>query len=754
MRVKKVCCKKIKYRIKYSDTLEDELINILEWRIKKMNKKKIKLFFIVAAVLTSLFIMGISRKSFLNYEKNIIMEQQEQLLTISRLVARGLLDFTEEQINKVNYLGENIREDIKNGTENQDKILEVFSRVNKDQILKVEYVDFKNQISYTYPEAAKESSELKGREEFEEKMKSYRRVEGSFVGGAYEISKNSYAFDILTPIYIKGSLIGVITTRLGINKMYDLIAKPIKVGKYGYVMVKNSEGIIIMHPLREQVGYDILVDRKKKYPDLDYSELEELVKKQLSGVEGSYIYHSYWWPQEKLEKVKKFQSFTSVNMTEKFWIVAVTTSYEEVAVAIRKYLQDITIVALTLISIITTAFFIILRMISTEEAHRVEVNYLKDINESSESLRRKEVELHKKKKLESIGTLTGGIAHEFNNILTPIMGYSEMILMDLKIGDENYDEVKEINNLSKRARDIIGEILKFSGNKNTKTKYEFLEVEKVVERSLRLFETLMPLNIRIKKNISPDLGSVYANESQLYQVILDLCISTYRSMEEDDRELEVNLTDVNIRNDNKIKDAGMDDKNYIKLTIKDRKSISLDDEEEKILKRELSSVMEIVSKHGGRFFIEKGLGRAFEVYLPKVEKKNEEIDSTGSSRGTERVLIIDDEELIVEMLQKKLGELGYRVTAYTNSESVLKDFNILKDKIDVVISDVRMPEVSGVQIAKKFRRNKPEVKIILITGNTEEPLEEHIQSHTIDDYILKPISVKQVNERIRKVLEG
>ena len=719
-----------------------------------MNKKKIKQLFIVVAILTSLFIVGISRKSFLNYEKNIIKEQQEQLLTISKLVARGLLDFTEEQINKVNYLGENIKADIKNGAKNQNKILEVFSSVNKDQILKVEYMDFEKHTNNIYPKTTSDSLVLKNKEEFQEKMKNYRVVDSSYIGGVYEVSKNSYAFDILKPIYIKGDLIGVITTRLGINKMYDLIAKPIKVGKYGYVMVKNSEGIIIMHPLKEQIGYNVLVDRKKKYPALDYRDLEELVEKQLSGMEGSYIYHSYWWPQEKLEKVKKFQSFTSINMTEKIWIVAVTTSYDEVAAVIRKYLQDITIAALTLISTITIAIFIILRMISTEEAHKVEVNYLKDINESSESLRRKEVELHKKKKLETIGTLTGGIAHEFNNILTPIMGYSEMILMDLKLGDENYAEVKEINNLSKKARDIIGEILKFSGNKNTKTKYEFLEIEKVVEGSLKLFETLMPLNIRIKKNISPNLGSVYANESQLYQVMLDLCISTYRSMKKGDRELEVDLIDVNINNDKKVKDTGMDDKTYIKLTIKDRKSIVLDDEEEKNLKGELSSVMEIVSKHGGRFFIEKDLDRTFEVYLPKVEKKSEEIDLIGSLGGRERILIIDDEELIVEMLQKKLGELGYKITAYTNSESVLKDFNILKDKIDVVISDVRMPEVSGVQIAKKFRRNKPKVKIILITGNTEEPLEEHIQSHIIDDYILKPISVKQINERIRRVLES
>lgn len=719
-----------------------------------MDKKKIKQLFIVIAILSSLFIVGISRKSFLNYEENIIKEQQEQLLTISKLVARGLLDFTEEQINKVNYLGENIKSDIKSGSKNQAKILEVFSEVNKDKILKVEYMDFEKYKNNLYSKTRNEPSLLKSKDEFEEKIKSYRLVDGSYIGETYEVSKNSYAFDILKPIYIKENLIGVITTRLGINKMYDLIVKPIKVGKYGYVMVKNNEGIIIMHPLKEQRGYNVLVDRKKKYPDLDYSELEELVEKQLSGVEGSYIYHSYWWPQEKLVKVKKFQSFTSVDMTEKIWIVAVTTSYDEVAVAIRKYLQDITIAAMTLISTITIAIFIILRMISTEEAHKVEINYLKDINESSESLRRKEVELHKKKKLETIGTLTGGIAHEFNNILTPIMGYSEMILMDLKFGEKNYDEVKEINNLSKKARDIIGEILKFSGNKNAKTKYEFLEVEKIVERSLELFETLMPLNIRIKKKIFSNLGTIYANESQLYQVILDLCISTYRSLENGNRELEVTLTDVNINNDSKMKDRKLENKNYIKLTIKDRNSISLDDEEEMILKEELSSVMEIVSKHGGRFFIERDLDRTFEVYLPKVEKKMEEKDLVGALGGRERVLIIDDEELIVEMLQKKLGELGYKITSYTNSESVLKDFNILKDKIDVVISDVRMPEVSGVQIAKKFRRNKPKVKIILITGNTEEPLEEHIQSHIIDDYILKPISVKEVNERIRKVLEG
>jgi two-component system cell cycle sensor histidine kinase/response regulator CckA len=737
-----------------------------------MNKKRLKQFFIILVGIISLLIIQISRKSFLNYEKIIVSQQQEQLLTISRLVGRSILNFVEDKVKMVDYLAENIKPDLLKEDRNDLllKKLKAFSQSNGEQISSLHYLDFINNSNLTYPDNIVNDISFKNKYEFIEIMKTHKIMKGVYIGEVYKIAKKAYAFNIFKPIYRNKVLIGVIVVKIDVNDMYNLIVKPVRAGKFGYAMVKNSDGIIIMHPVKEQIGYDILVDRRKKYPDLDYSELEKLVKRQLSGTEGTYIYHSYWWPQEKLVKVKKFQAFTPIDITRKFWVVAVTMSYDEIHGAIKKYSYNITSIALTLISVISLALFIFMRMISNKEAHIIEMNYLKQINESSEGLRQKDTELHQRKRLETVGTLTGGIAHEFNNILTPIMGYSEMILMGLKPGDGIYDDMMVINDSSKKARDVIDQILLFSGDKNIAIQYKVLEINKVVKEALNFFESASHSNIKMNKKISENSGNVFANETQIHQVLLNLCINAYNSMKEREGELEVDLSVIKYNEDKTLRESGLDNKKYIKLSVKDNgcgmneeilKQISdpffYESQYENNTGFGLAVVMGIITKHGGKVFIESkvGEGTRVDVYLPqsdrkiKIDKLNVEV----FQHGNERILIIDKQENIIEPLKKQLEELGYKVTTYTDTSEVIRDFNVLKDKLDIVISEIRMPEISGIQLAKKFKRNNIEIKILLMTGNTEEPLEEYIQNKIIDDYILKPVSAEKINKRIRKIMD-
>lgn len=708
-------------------------------------KEKLKYLLIVLILIISAMIINISRKSYLNYEKNIVSEQQEQLLAISKLAGKSILDYVEEQSRKVAYLGENLEDDIINGKEQiYLKRIKNFEDYHRGQISSLHYINFSEGIDYIYPEGWKKANTFLNSGELFTRVRNYKTMNGTYMGEAYKISENAYVFDILKPIYIEGHLAGVIIAQINVNNMYDLIVKPIKAGKYGYAMVKNNDGIIIMHPVREQIGYDVLLDRKKKYPDLDYKELEELVARQLRGDDGTYTYHSYWWTQKELHKIKKFQAFTSIDLGEDFWVVAVTMAYDEIGGAIKKYLDTVAMTALTLILVIALSIYIIMRMISSKEAHRIETNYLRELNESIENLRRKEIELLEKRKAETIGTLTGGIAHEFNNILTPIMGYSEMILRDIAPGDDHYDEIRTINDSSKKAREVISQVLKFS-NKNMKTRYEVLEISEVVEKALKFFEVVTPSNIEIIKNIHGRRGSILANEAQIYQMLLDLCITSYTSMKDTGGRLEVELSTADFLEGS--------EKRYFKLSMRDKGS---ELNTSKSIATHLSGVLETISKHGGRLEVEKEPegGRRINIYLPKVETDIVESSEEVVLKGKERILIVDDEEIIVQMLKKNLEGLGYKVVAYTDPQDVIRGFNNLKGRIDLLITDLNMPEVSGIQLAKKFRRNKPEIGILLATGNVEEPLEEYIKSGLIDGYILKPVSLKILSETIRRVLEG
>lgn len=746
-----------------------------------MKKIKFKVFPALLLIFIALIVGRISHRSFLNYQSTIVDQQMKHLSTISKSISRSLELYVDERIkglvslsnNLENHIEERGREDIE--VEIFKKFKAMHDSQNKE-ISNLIYIDMDEELLLSYPSNKKEEEFIVSREEFSRDIALVRNNKSSYVGAPYTDLEGGFSFNIFEPVLDKEKIIGIVLERIKILNMYELLVKPIKAGEHGYAMVKDHTGTILMHPVKKQIGYDVIASRKERYPDLDYEDLGKLLEKQKTGKAGSHIYYSYWWPQDKLEKVKKLNAFSPAHISKEFWIVSVVMSYDEISEPIKNYLYSNIFIAAIIIIVSSGVIFLTVRMIKNKEAYEMETRYLKELNKSTESLRRKDAELHHKRKLETIGTLTRGIAHEFNNILTPIMGYSEMLLRTMDPDLDTYDYASSIYNSSKRAQEIIDQIRVFSGDKNLGIKYEILSINKVIDEALKFSQATLPSNIKIVKDvkdIEEDCGRVYANETQLHQVILNLCTNAYNAMKEKKSGiLKISIKNTVVEDEESIKDNSVEDREYIKISFEDNgcgmSAETMDKIFDPFFTQKLSEkssglglaiVQGIVAKHGGtiKIWSEEKVGSRFDVYLPKARKKtadNENFLGNEAIEGRESVLIVDDDTEIAEMLEKELNKLGYKTSKITDSADVLKRFGYIKNHFQIVVTDLSMPKVNGIQIAKKIKRNQPDIKVILMTAQSEEPLEEYIQLKVIDDYIIKPVSISNVSKRIRRLMDN
>ncbi|MBF0118679.1 MAG: response regulator [Desulfobacterales bacterium] len=362
-------------------------------------------------------------------------------------------------------------------------------------------------------------------------------------------------------------------------------------------------------------------------------------------------------------------------------------------------------------------------------------------------------------RIEAIGTLAGGIAHDFNNILSPIMGYTEVMIRKLPKESEHQEYLRAILQSTKRARDLIKQILTFSRD-NKQELLMPLSIAPIISEIIKLSRSTIPTTIQIKHRIDSKCGFVLANPTQIHQIALNLITNAFHAMEEKGGVLEVKLENINLNN-----------ANYICLTVSDtgvgiEKSIIdkifdpyfTTKEKGKGTGLGLSIVYGIVKKYGGDITVvsETNKGSIFKVYLPVIQNKGERIEIKEHlvlSEGKESIIIIDDEAYILKTIKLILESLGYRIDSYNSSEDALKAFKESPDKYDLVISDMTMPGYTGIELSKKIKEIRSDIKIIICTGFNEKIDEEKIKLFNIDGYIIKPFSTKELTDIVRKVLD-
>ncbi len=376
-----------------------------------------------------------------------------------------------------------------------------------------------------------------------------------------------------------------------------------------------------------------------------------------------------------------------------------------------------------------------------------------------------EARLRQAQKMEAIGTLAGGIAHDFNNILFPILGYSEMLMNDAPDNSDLKRDLSMIFNGTKRARDLVKQILAFSRQREYDLKP--IKVHLVVKETLKLIRSSIPATIDIMQNII-DCELVMADYTQIHQVAMNLLTNAYHAMEKKGGKLKVTLKEVDLRADDL---KGMPPGTYVRLTISDT-GIGMDQstidrifdpyfttkKEGKGTGLGLAVVHGIIKSHGGHISVysELGKGSEFHVYLPviKAQQETKQIEIQPIKKSNERILVVDDEKMVVEIQQKMLKRLGYDVTSCTSSVEALKAFQANPDNFDLIITDMTMPNMTGDQLAQKIMEIRTDIPIILCSGFSEKMSNEKAKSLGIKKFLMKPVLIKDLSITIRRALDS
>ncbi len=396
-------------------------------------------------------------------------------------------------------------------------------------------------------------------------------------------------------------------------------------------------------------------------------------------------------------------------------------------------------------------------------------NLEKMVEERTQKLAKYERQLQQVLKIQAIGTLAGGIAHDFNNILFPIVGYTELTMDEVPDDSVAHNNLEEVLKAAHRAKDLVQQILTFSRQSGQERKP--VEVHLIIKEALKLLRASIPASIEIINNIDDDCHPVMGDATQIHQVIMNLCTNAYQAMQDKGGTLEVNLSEVNVGYEETVKKIGMQPGKHLQLLVRDEgcgmDAVVLNrifepyyttKEQGKGTGLGLSVIHGIVKNHRGDISVTSspGKGTTFKVYLPITEDAdiaNELAPSNGAAKGNERILLIDDEEQIVSMEQQMLENLGYEVTARTDSTKALEEFSEQPHNFDLVITDMTMPQMTGDELAQKLLDIKPDIPVILCTGFNEDITEEKALAMGIQKFVMKPVIKNDLATTIRTVLD-
>nr|WP_321395987.1 cache domain-containing protein [uncultured Desulfobacter sp.] len=382
-----------------------------------------------------------------------------------------------------------------------------------------------------------------------------------------------------------------------------------------------------------------------------------------------------------------------------------------------------------------------------------------------------EAMLHQSQKMEAIGTLAGGIAHDFNNILGAILGYAELVKTKLSPDHPARGMQNQIINASIRAKDLVQQILLFS--RQSKQEMRPLQPDVVIKEAIDLLRSTIPATIEIKQEIPQGLGAILADSTQIHQIIMNLCTNAYHAMREKGGVIGICLSEKTILNDDYLfSELTLTPGNYLFLEISDTGHGMDKATLEKVFdpyfttKKTgegtglgLSVVHGIVKNCGGelKIYSEPGRGTTVHIYFPKLKTEDHNPADLGETKlqtGTERLLLVDDDPAILDMLKQSIETLGYQVIAFQSSRKALDEFRNAQTNYDMVITDMTMPEMTGFELSKQILKQDPGMPIVLCTGYSELITKEKAEAIGIKGFIMKPVPLGVLAGTIREVLDS
>ena len=549
---------------------------------------------------------------------------------------------------------------------------------------------------------------------------------------------------------------------------YDRTMRPLNVGTNGYFVLKDRNGIVLMHPQAKQWGIDVIHGREKMFPGKNLTSLNAMIERQKQGLTAVDEYYSYWWTKPGAPGVEKVSAYTPAYIGDDFIIVSAVMDYSDMYVPLEKGAFKLLLVFTgVLFTILAASSYIFHLMLKSRKDHQ-QITYLTELNGILEQMHQSEETIAHQQRLQIMGTMTGGIAHEFNNLLTPIMGYAEFLIMDLPEDSDNYDSAKEIYDASVKAKEIIQQISSLS-RKNMETAFKTLDVDRMIKRALKMVRSVCPDNIELKENISLPGVTIVGNETQLNQVILNIGVNAIHAIGHEKGEISFSaklLSKAELDPELPIGKEGTWDQ-FIRIDIKDNGCGMSPDVLKQIFDPffttkkggkgtglGLALTEQIVTSHRGIVNAEStpGMGSVFHLYFPAsvpdkkshfepaVQDALDIVRKNLSDQLGEKIslLIVDDNPKVLRLLERNFSKRDIQVTCAMNFKEA--DQKLKNNHFDALAIEQFIEGNSAVDFCMSVKNRYSGMLRLIMADQVDRELAEAKEKNIIDNYMIKPVS--------------
>lgn len=739
--------------------------------MKETPRKRLRfLLGLVLAVILTMLAYAIYN-TYTAYTQMIVEQQQEHLLITSRAVSQNLALYISEQLRDVDILTrtpgfQSAFRDYYDGGGSQSLKEHILSYLLSQQqgVSRVYLLDRDGNIVCRY-------NQYPFLEEFPESLLHLQELSGrrqSGIGGVFRISRQHYGFTLVNGIMSGNDYAGTVVSVMDMETLYRQFIMPLDIHGSGNIIVKNDKGTIIMHPEPRMLTFNYFREIEELDTLPQYESLRQMLKIQYSREEGTAIYKSF--SNGILPPEEEIAAFSRMNAGGTAWYVSAVLPYSTVTNLVDSNMGRFALLIAAVLAVVAAGVLSIYALWRERQRLTLEASYLKDMNRTLEELHKSREEINHYQKLQTIGALAGGIVHEFNNLLTPIMGYSEFLMERMGPGSEYYEDMEEIYKAGSRAKEIVEQILPFSRKETDSSTYGPVSLEAVLRDSIKMVQLILPSNIRLETDFQGLRANVFGSATQLHQVLLNLYSNAVQAMADQGGTLTVRTWQISSAELPETFLASSEG-TYLLIQISDTglgiASENLDHIFDPFFTTKesgegtglgLSVVKNILISHGGFIDVRSVLNRGsdFLIYLP-VSENAAGTESAGARmpdpvQGHPTVLLVDDDARVARYLTRRLSREGYAVTMFTDPEEALSAFQAEPDDWQLVLADNTMPKFKGTVLIRQIKQHRPALPAILITGFIDQEVLRMRREGWIDEVLNKPLDFQHLTDVMERLL--